>query len=249
MVARCATSSSTAAGSSARPARGRELYLAGAHPRRRRSSTSTTTCPTSRWRTPGAIRCPRPSASPRPRSRAGSARACFVVAYGSLGGAERLWWLLRHFGHDDCAVLIGGIDAWGGRAARRATRTIEPAEFVPRARDGRHRRRRTSSRAASAIRALVLVDARTAGPLARRAEPDRRPARPHPRRAQRAVGGPAAGAAGRRARRLLRLGCHRRASSCTARALAGRDGKLYPGLVERVVAARPADRARLTGAA
>src|SRR5579862_5852459 len=24
----------------------------------------------------------------------------FVVAYGTVGGAERLWWLLRHFGHD-----------------------------------------------------------------------------------------------------------------------------------------------------
>jgi len=38
----------------------------------------------------------------------------YVVAYGNGGGPERLWWLLRHFGHDHCAVLLGGIEAWGG---------------------------------------------------------------------------------------------------------------------------------------
>src|SRR5213079_935691 len=44
--------------------------------------------------------------------RAGLGDGTFVVAYGSMGGAERLWWLLRHFGHDDCAVL--DLDAWHG---------------------------------------------------------------------------------------------------------------------------------------
>ena len=29
-----------------------------------------------------------------------------------MGGAERLWWLLRHFGHDDCAVI--DFDSWRG---------------------------------------------------------------------------------------------------------------------------------------
>ena len=53
-----------------------------------------------------------------------------MVAYGSMGGAERLWWLLRHFGHDDCAVLVGGIDAWAG-ALRAGDEPIEPAAFVP----------------------------------------------------------------------------------------------------------------------
>jgi thiosulfate/3-mercaptopyruvate sulfurtransferase len=59
----------------------------------------------------------------------------FVVAYGSMGGAERLWWLLRHLGHDDCAVLMGGIESWGGEL-RHGQETVEPAEFVPRERTG-----------------------------------------------------------------------------------------------------------------
>ena len=44
--------------------------------------------------------------------RAGIDNRTFVIAYGSLGGAERLWWLLRHYGHDDCAVL--DLTAWLG---------------------------------------------------------------------------------------------------------------------------------------
>jgi thiosulfate/3-mercaptopyruvate sulfurtransferase len=59
----------------------------------------------------------------------------FVVAYGSMGGAERLWWLLRHFGHDECAVLVGGIEAWGGEL-RTGEEEIEPAAFHARERSG-----------------------------------------------------------------------------------------------------------------
>jgi thiosulfate/3-mercaptopyruvate sulfurtransferase len=47
-------------------------------------------------------------------ARAGIGRASRVVAYDEAGegGAARLWWLLRHFGHDDAAVLNGGLAAW-----------------------------------------------------------------------------------------------------------------------------------------
>jgi thiosulfate/3-mercaptopyruvate sulfurtransferase len=51
-----------------------------------------------------------------------------VVAYGSLGGAERLWWLLRHFGHKACAVL--DLEAWRG-ALRGGEEAVEPQAFVP----------------------------------------------------------------------------------------------------------------------
>ena len=66
-------------------------------------------------------------------SRAGVDAEAFVIAYGSLGGAERLWWLLRHFGHDACAVL--DLDAWHGRL-RPGDETAEVADFVPRERTG-----------------------------------------------------------------------------------------------------------------
>jgi thiosulfate/3-mercaptopyruvate sulfurtransferase len=77
-----------------------------------------------------------------------------------MGGAERLWWLLRHFGHDDCAVLLGGIGDWGGEL-RTGEEEIEPAKFVPRERDG------DTIDAEEIVRrladpSLAVVDARTA---------------------------------------------------------------------------------------
>ena len=65
--------------------------------------------------------------------RAGIGPGVFVVAYGTLGGAERLWWLLRHFGHDNCAVIE--LDGWRG-PLRAGEELIEPAEFEPHPRTG-----------------------------------------------------------------------------------------------------------------
>jgi thiosulfate/3-mercaptopyruvate sulfurtransferase len=42
--------------------------------------------------------------------------------------AARLWWLLRHFGHDEAAVLDGGWDAW--RAAGLPT-CATPCRYAP----------------------------------------------------------------------------------------------------------------------
>jgi thiosulfate/3-mercaptopyruvate sulfurtransferase len=97
-------------------------------------------------------------------SRAGIGPGVFVVAYGSMGGAERLWWLLRHFGHDDCAVF--DLEAWRG-PLRAGEEEFEPAEFVPRARDGD-----TIEAEELAARAgeLVLLDARL--PARWRGEPN-----------------------------------------------------------------------------
>lgn len=92
--------------------------------------------------------------------RAGIDRSTYVVAYGSPG-AERLWWLLRHFGHDACAVLVGGIDAWGGPLRGGEEEPPEPALFVPGPREDD-----TASAGEIAARLgdprLVLVDARAA---------------------------------------------------------------------------------------
>ena len=66
-------------------------------------------------------------------SAAGIGPGTLVVGYdeGTTGWAARLWWLLRHFGHDDAAVLQ--LDAWHG-PLRPGEERIEPAAFVPRPR-------------------------------------------------------------------------------------------------------------------
>jgi thiosulfate/3-mercaptopyruvate sulfurtransferase len=87
-------------------------------------------------------------------SRAGVGDGVFVVAYGNMGGAERLWWLLRHFGHDDCAVLE--LDAWRG-PLRAGEEAIEPADFTPRLREGDTIE---PSELAERLEELVVVDAR-----------------------------------------------------------------------------------------
>jgi len=63
---------------------------------------------------------------------AGIGAGVFVVVYGTLGGAERLWWLLRHFGHNDCAVI--DFESWRGPLSPGAEE-IEPQELVPRERN------------------------------------------------------------------------------------------------------------------
>jgi thiosulfate/3-mercaptopyruvate sulfurtransferase len=140
------------------PDRGRELYLAGHVPG---ASFLDLDADLSDLSVPDAGRHPLPSAErfAAAAGRAGIGERVFVVAYGSLGGAERLWWLLRHFGHDDCAVLVGGLDAWGG-PLRAGDEAIEAAAFTPRERGGD-----TIDAAEIARRLadpqLVLVDARS----------------------------------------------------------------------------------------
>jgi hypothetical protein len=87
-------------------------------------------------------------------SRGGIGPGVFVVAYGSLGGAERLWWLLRHFGHDDCAVI--DLGDWRG-PLRGGEETAPRAAFEP-----AERRDDTIGREelASGRDGLVVVDAR-----------------------------------------------------------------------------------------
>ena len=92
--------------------------------------------------------------------RAGIGDDVFVVAYGSGGGPERLWWLLRHFGHDDCAVLLGGIESWGGEL-RAGEEQIEAVGFAPCARSGDTIAAEEIARRL-ADPSLALVDARTA---------------------------------------------------------------------------------------
>jgi thiosulfate/3-mercaptopyruvate sulfurtransferase len=78
------------------PTRGRELYLEGHIPGASfldvEQDLSSPPGPGGRHPLPGEAQFAAAAA------RAGIGDAVFVVAYGSMGGAERLWWLLRHFG-------------------------------------------------------------------------------------------------------------------------------------------------------
>lgn len=207
------------------PGRGRELYLAGHVPGAAFVDVDEELSDLSLQ---GAGRHPLPSGErfAAVASRAGIGDGVVVVAYGSVGGAERLWWLLRHFGHDDCAVLVGGIDAWGGPLAR-GEEEIEPAAFVPRARED------DTIEADELVRRLadprlLLVDART---------PDRWRGEPNP------LDDPAGRIPGARnapwAEPLPELPdgelvayCGSGITACVVlhrASLAGRAGRLYPG--------------------
>jgi thiosulfate/3-mercaptopyruvate sulfurtransferase len=150
--------------------RGRELYLSGHIPGASFLDVDRDLAaePGPRGRHP----LPDADAFATAASRAGIGAGVFVVAYGNMGGPERLWWLLRHFGHDDCAVL--DVDAWRG-PLRAGEEEIEPAQFVPRSRDDDVIE---ADELASRLRALVVVDARV--PARWRGEPnpiDRSPGR------------------------------------------------------------------------
>jgi thiosulfate/3-mercaptopyruvate sulfurtransferase len=148
------------------PERGRELYLAGHVPG---ASFLDVDADLSDLSIPDAGRHPLPSAErfAAAAGRAGIGPGVLVVAYGNMGGPERLWWLLRHFGHDACGVLLGGIAAWGGPLAA-GEEEVEPAEFVPRERDDAVDADALARRLGDP--SLVLVDART--PARWRGEPN-----------------------------------------------------------------------------
>ncbi|MGH3081378.1 MAG: sulfurtransferase [Gaiellaceae bacterium] len=116
------------------PDKGRELYLAGHIPGASFLDADTDLSDLS---VKGQGRHPLPSAERFATAAgwAGIGEDVYVVAYGSMGGAERLWWLLRHFGHENCAVLADGIDAWLGPLSTGDER-IEPDVFTPRERTG-----------------------------------------------------------------------------------------------------------------
>jgi len=165
---------------------------------------------------------PDPEQFARAAARAGIGDDVFVVAYGNMGGAERLWWLLRHFGHELCAVV--DLDCWHGPLVE-GGQAIEPAELRLRPRDDdtieadELDRRREE---------LVVVDARLASRW--RGEPN--PSDKIPGRIPGALNAPWNEPTPDLPEGELVAYC---GSGVTATALlhrlhiAGREGKLYPG--------------------
>src|SRR4029079_6451779 len=137
------------------PGRGRELYLEGHLPGASFLDVDEDLAapPGERGRHP----LPDPEDFASAASRAWIRDGVFVVAYGNMGGPERLWWLLRHFGHDDCAVL--DVDAWHG-PLRAGEAEIEPGEFEPLPREGDTME---ADELARRLDELVIVDARLPG--------------------------------------------------------------------------------------
>jgi thiosulfate/3-mercaptopyruvate sulfurtransferase len=144
-----------------KPERGRELYLEGHVP-----GASFLDVEGELSAPPGGAdggRHPLPAAEDfaRAAGAAGIGPGVFVIAsdQGMTGGAARLWWLLRHFGHDDVAVLRGGLAAWLG-PLRSGEEDVEAARFVPRLRsDDTITAEELAERLESG--GLVLVDARS----------------------------------------------------------------------------------------
>jgi thiosulfate/3-mercaptopyruvate sulfurtransferase len=139
-----------------------------------------------------------------------------------MGGAERLWWLLRHFGHDDCAVFE--LEAWHG-PLRSGEEEVEPGEFVPRPRDGDTI---SAEELAAHLDELVVVDARL--PARFRGEPN--PIDRVPGRVPGARNAPWSEPLPELPEGELVAYCGSGVTACVVLhrlALTGRHGKLYPG--------------------
>jgi thiosulfate/3-mercaptopyruvate sulfurtransferase len=102
---------------------------------------------------------PEPARFERAARAAGISGDSRVVTYDEAGdgGAARLWWLLRHFGHDAVAVLDGGLSAW-----REEGGALEPGAHEPAPGDFAVRERQGDTADAEEIErgSLTLVDAR-----------------------------------------------------------------------------------------
>jgi thiosulfate/3-mercaptopyruvate sulfurtransferase len=155
-------------------------------------------------------------------SRAGVDDETFVIAYGSLGGAERLWWLLRHAGHDQVAVI--DLEAWRGPLSRRAE-PVASAHFALRPRSGDTIE---LDELVARREELVLLDARL--PARYRGEPN--PLDRVPGRIPGALNAPWNEPLAPLPAGEVAVYCGSGITACVVLhrlALAGREGRLYPG--------------------
>jgi thiosulfate/3-mercaptopyruvate sulfurtransferase len=169
-------------------------------------------------------RHPLPSADDfaRAAGRAGIGDGVLVVAYGATGGPERLWWLLRHFGHDACGVI--DFEAYSGPLVS-GDEPIEPAQFVPKERDDDIVE---TDELARRLGEVIVVDARV--PSRWRGEPN--PIDRKPGRIPGAYNAPCNEPLPNLPDGEVVAYCGSGVTACVMLHrlhLAGRDGKLYPG--------------------
>jgi thiosulfate/3-mercaptopyruvate sulfurtransferase len=147
----------------------------------------------------------------------------FVIAYGNMGGPERLWWLLRHIGHDYCAVI--DLEAWRGplEVGEEQTHETHDLSFRLRADDTIE-----ADELASRLDELVVVDARV--PSRYRGEPN--PIDKVPGRIPGAINAPWNEPLPELPEGELVAYCGSGVTACVTLHrlwLEGRDAKLYPG--------------------
>lgn len=122
------------------PPRGREVYLAGHIPGALFLDVEDDLSAPGGGRglPPGRHPWPSTEQVARVMGAAGIGDGVSVVAYDDQAGAvaARLWFVLRAHGHDDVAVLDGGLTKWlaEGRALDSERPSVSPATFVPRLR-------------------------------------------------------------------------------------------------------------------
>jgi thiosulfate/3-mercaptopyruvate sulfurtransferase len=89
--------------------------------------------------------------------RAGISPDMLVIAYDEAaeGGAARLWWLLRHFGHDRVSVLDGGLRGWReeGGPLETGAGQLAPGTFTALPQEG-------DTRDSGTLAGSLLLDAR-----------------------------------------------------------------------------------------
>ena len=90
-----------------------------------------------------------------------------VIVYDAngLSSAGRAWWMLRLFGHDNVALLDGGLPKWKaeGRPLETAAPAIPQRRFTARVRSGAGARQGATVLANVAASGEQVVDARSAG--------------------------------------------------------------------------------------
>ena len=105
-----------------------------------------------------ATRCPIREAFESAARRVGIGAGSRVVAYDEAGegGAVRLWWLLRHLGHEERGGAGRRLPAWrdGGGPLRAGEESVEPGDFMAQHAEGH------TVDADEAGAAPVLLDAR-----------------------------------------------------------------------------------------
>jgi thiosulfate/3-mercaptopyruvate sulfurtransferase len=97
----------------------------------------------------------------------GNDRQIILYDMSGFGSAPRAWWMLRVFGHDNVAILDGGLPKWlaEGRAVTTYVPQPKPVTFSPRF-DGSRVRNKTQLLANLEEKREQVLDARSAGRFA-----------------------------------------------------------------------------------